>query len=283
MFPWTDNEIVKMVYNQDNYKVIYTGSKSHKAIVFFSGNGIYYPNTEDEFRKQIIQNDRYEWVNISKSKRIREYYSVIILVRDIWKQWYVNGINSKYDSVEKVVEFIKQLTKGYVVTTCGNSAGGYMATLVGCSIGAERIFSLSTQFYIKDVENGPLIEQNINNREKSIWMDISRMFADYDGVFYFYPVKSDYDIVQFERVKDTGFYIFGLDEEQHDLNIRGICYVYLLTTNNEKLLDLNKKWKGQMINKTRFFSELMPKWVLLSYEIAFIIKSYGKKMMRMVF
>ena len=53
----------------------------------------------------------------------------MIFVRDMWKQWYINGINQKIDSVEKVIEFLRTETENMRVTTVGNSSGGYMATL----------------------------------------------------------------------------------------------------------------------------------------------------------
>ena len=41
----------------------------------------------------------------------------MIFVRDMWKQWYINGINQKIDSVEKVIEFLRTETENMRVTT----------------------------------------------------------------------------------------------------------------------------------------------------------------------
>ena len=66
-FPFTRNnsELLKSEYAKDNYKIIRTGSKTGRAIIFCSGNGLYFPNTEAEFTEKIINNDRYEWENLA--------------------------------------------------------------------------------------------------------------------------------------------------------------------------------------------------------------------------
>lgn len=96
---------------------------------FFSSNNIYYPNTQDQL-EDTIEKNKFEWENIAKSKSILTKYGKMIFVRDMWKQWYINGINQKIDSVEKVIEFLRTETENMRVTTVGNSSGGYMATLV---------------------------------------------------------------------------------------------------------------------------------------------------------
>ena len=138
-FPWNDNALVRQVYEQDNYRVIHTGAKNKNAIIFFAGNGIYYPHEEKYFKEAMIDNDRFEWENIVQDYNVRNAYSLIILVRDIYKQWYLTGINSTINTQEKVIEKLKELTKGYEVTTCGNSAGGYMSVLAGIKMEAYRI------------------------------------------------------------------------------------------------------------------------------------------------
>ena len=88
-FPWNNSELVKHEYEQDNFKIIHTGAKSKRAIIFFSGNGLYYPNTIEEFTEKIIKKDRYEWQNISSNKKICEYYELIIFCRDLYKQYWL--------------------------------------------------------------------------------------------------------------------------------------------------------------------------------------------------
>ena len=277
-FPYDNSSIVKYAYAMNNYKLIYTGSKTGRAIVFFSGNGLYYPNTEENFNRIIIKNDRYEWENIACSKRIQRYYDVVIFVRDVYKQWYINGINSSYDSVEKVIDLLKHLTHGFRVTTCGSSAGGYMATLIGAEINAERVFALSAQFDIADEKNGPLIKLGLEGG-KTKWMNISKLVSKYKSVFYLFPQKSKNDVEQYNMVKERVRYSFAINESMHSLNIHGIYYTYLLTRDNEDLIRINKKFGLAVIEKDELFRAMIPacsfrciKFYLELKQIAFKIK-----------
>jgi hypothetical protein len=77
----------------------------------------------------------------------------LIFVRDIFKSWYVCGISDRYSSIDDMIDFLKEETKGYKVITVGNSAGGYMAVLAGVLLGAERVFNFSGQYSLRIIEN----------------------------------------------------------------------------------------------------------------------------------
>ena len=65
----TCDKIVQNVYeNCDNYIIKNTNPKSKVCLIFFSGNGLYYPNEENEFINKIIKKNRFEWENISSNK-----------------------------------------------------------------------------------------------------------------------------------------------------------------------------------------------------------------------
>ena len=176
-FPWNGSPLVHSEYLKDNYRVIDTEAKTGRAIIFFSGNGLYYPNTEQEFTKKVIIDDRYEWEHLSQDKLIRQYYERIIFVRDVFKQWYINGINAEYDTADKTAELMKSLTFGFKVTTCGDSAGGYAAVLFASLIGAERFFSVSGQFSITHQINAgaPFVMMNASDPAKNKYYDISHI------------------------------------------------------------------------------------------------------------
>ena len=113
---------------------------------------MYFPNEEAEFFDKIIKNNRYEWQNISNDKVFEKKAGKIILVRDVHKQWYVEGISEEYNSVDKTVQLLKSLTDGYEIVTVGNSAGGYAAVLFGCLLNAEKVFTRSGQFFFTNKE-----------------------------------------------------------------------------------------------------------------------------------
>mgnify|MGYP001116680174 CR=1 FL=1 len=82
---WKLEELLT-AYFEDNYKVVNFPGKSKICIIFFSSNGLYYLNEVKTLKKEIINDDYYEWLNISKSERIQKYARRIIYVRDIYKQ-----------------------------------------------------------------------------------------------------------------------------------------------------------------------------------------------------
>ena len=45
----SQNEIVLKAYEKDNYQCVYTGVKSNICYIFFSSNGVYYPDTGEVF------------------------------------------------------------------------------------------------------------------------------------------------------------------------------------------------------------------------------------------
>ena len=55
------NEQILKVYEKDNYLMYDTGVDSNTCYIFFSSNGLYYPETAEVFQKEIVEKDRYEW------------------------------------------------------------------------------------------------------------------------------------------------------------------------------------------------------------------------------
>lgn len=201
--PFTD-EIVQDVYrHKNNYKVHEGELNSKNCIIFFSGNGLYYPNEESLFIKKILKQDYFEWENISRDKKFLSCSKKIIFVRDVHKQWYVEGINESIDTVDKTYEFLKEISAGQNIITVGNSAGGYAAVLFGCLLKAEKIFSISGQFYLSDISNEKLLWKYKDDPSRSCYYDLRSLLKDYRGtVFYFYPCKSADDMNQAAHVGD---------------------------------------------------------------------------------
>lgn len=220
-FPWNNSIVVEQVYKgKDNYKIVETGTKNSKMLIVFSGNSLYTPNTEESFFRIIVKNDRYEWQNVVKDKRIKKYYSKIVLVRDIYKQWYVNGISSRINSIGKLIEFIKKISHGYMVTVCGCSAGGYIATIVGASIKADKIFNFSGQYTVEDqiekeADNAPLLFSQAQNPAKRRYYTITTVLPKekddiWGKIYHFYPIGHPWDVMQVALVRDTKVHFLRL-------------------------------------------------------------------------
>lgn len=142
-----NSEIVRSVYiNQQNYKIEYNNScKKNICAIYFSSNDIYYPNNEEIFRKRIVEKNFFEWYNTRINARKH------IFLRDIFKQWYLEGINAELDSPEKIFEWLKRETEGYEVVTVGSSAGGYSAVLYGSLLKAQKVIAFNAQFSLKAI------------------------------------------------------------------------------------------------------------------------------------
>lgn len=104
-----------------------------------------------------------------------------ILIRDVMQLGYHSGISDKLDSVEKVLEFLKEQTKGSKVITIGVSTGGYAATLFGIMLNAQYVLTISGVF------TNDLAEM-VKNTEVPI--------------FYICPRRSEFDIKNYNLIKD---------------------------------------------------------------------------------
>lgn len=99
---WTKREpLAEEIYNKDNYKIIDNphGTRD-ECILYFSSNNIWFPNTEEAFKHSFVENDYYEWVKYGSTVSKKA-----IFFRDIYKSWYVTGINRHISSIDKLAEF----------------------------------------------------------------------------------------------------------------------------------------------------------------------------------
>lgn len=178
----------------DNYKVIDNNKVLNKrCIVLFSSNGLYFPNTDYELQK-IINKDKYEWENIAPCRE----FSRVILLRDVYKQWYINGINENYNSIEKLASLLEGLTSGYETVFVGSSAGGYAAALLGTLVGADFSICFAAQFNLNELKKDKVKNKLLYEMPDYPYFDITK-FAK--NTFYFLPEKSNQDFEQYKQVK----------------------------------------------------------------------------------
>lgn len=132
-----------------NYLIEYSDGHNNVCAIYFTSNGIYFPNTEKTFVHEIVERNRYEWYGT----RFQEA-SKHIFVRDVFKQWYLRGINKEIDSHKRLFEFLKKETEGYEIVTIGSSAGGYASALFGSLLRASKSIAFSPQITIVNkIEN----------------------------------------------------------------------------------------------------------------------------------
>lgn len=190
-----DNSLLRQLQDQvycsqNNYKIEYSDSSKRDCVaVYFSSNAIFYPNEECVFRKTILERDRYEFQRM-KIQRANKH----VFVRDIYKNWYLSGINSNTNTIDKLVDLIRKETSGYKETVvCGISGGGYISVIVGSKINADIILCLDGQ-WILEIENESL--ENLFSQadpELKKYGNIAKEEYNNPNVFYLVSVFSKDD------------------------------------------------------------------------------------------
>ena len=200
-----DSDIVKNTYsNNDNFLVQYNkeNDSDHYCVIYFCSNDIYYPNTEELFRKRIIDKNFFEWYNLRVQKACKH-----IFVRDIMKQWYLTGINREIDTPEKLLSFLQKETQDYRVITIGSSAGGYAAVLYGSLLHAEKVLTFNGQFEIASILNksseeiDPLVFR-LQDQPPSKYYDLKNVINPDTPIYYFTSKNSMWDKEQFKHISD---------------------------------------------------------------------------------
>ena len=240
---------------QLNYKIINQNQDNQLCIIYFSSNGLYYPNTSEVFQKTILTDNRFEW-----EKNILPSARKVILLRDITKQWYWNGINTTLNSIEKVADFLHAETTGMEVTCVGSSAGGYAAVLFGYLLGASRVFAFSGQFSLKGSLTNEQIPLNPTIVKLHSMPEFSNYFELMDSVkqgatpvFYFYPALSEMDIEQADFVKSfENIYPFGFALSIHGETCYPINFLNLFSMPTNSLIALSQHYAQKLIRPICF-------------------------------
>lgn len=219
MFQINDPLVREQYRNCDNYLVEYDerGDRSVCAI-YFSSHNIYYPNTHRAFSKAILTQDHFEWYKT----RLNIAYKHIFL-RDIHKQWYVNGISKTHDSIDATAVLLRELTHGYRTIWIGSSAGGYAATLFGNLLKGERVFSFNGQMEIESLlevsspDVDPLVFKYQNDPPKAKYYCLRPHLSNSENTYYFCSQKSAWDAAQLDHIKGLGVNVLRFSSRKHGI------------------------------------------------------------------
>lgn len=253
--------LVEEAYSQDNYKVVDYSNGIKRCFIFFSSSGIYYPNTKEEFEEKIIRRDRYEWENLAAGEALSKASDKQIFVRDIFKQWYIRGINKTINTIDKLIELLRDLTRGYEVITVGISAGGYMAAIVAARLDARSCYDFSGQTSLwEKVDPNPLL------RSKAVDDSDTKYFAVADLVkqsnchfYYFYASGCDEDRNSWEALEDCpNTYGFGFPYKKHAATMFIWNMPYVIIKSREEMDKLAECYKGRKVNPLWFSFRTMP-------------------------
>lgn len=252
-----DSNIIWSVYqNNLNYKIEYNDKCENQdyCAIYFCSNDIYFPNNEVVFRKRIIEKDFYEWYG----SRVDMAYKHIF-VRDIFKQWYLTGINVNINSPEKLLEFLKKETERMKIITIGSSAGGYAAILYGIQLDAKRILAFNAQFELESTllhineRIYPLVYR-LQTTARRKYYDLKQVVnIDNSNIYYFHSVLSSWDIKEKRHIDDcSNIHILKFKTKHHGIPFLKVALNKVLNMDN---VQLNKYAEG--INHPIYFTVKM--------------------------
>lgn len=232
-------------YNKNNYKVIDYASSSDEGnakrkycVLYCSSNDIWYPNEVSAFKHSFFENDYYEWTSIDCKIAIKEIY-----VRDIYKSWYVTGINSRINSIEKLIVFLKEEIGELPLICVGSSSGGYLAVLLACLLHASHALCFSAQFNLDNkhvMDENPFLQKYKIEYMKSKYYDLLPFIKDTTvPIYYICPIGVDNDKEQCVYVEHlSNVKIVRFQSRHHGVVLYKTALSELISKENEKL----KEW-----------------------------------------
>lgn len=239
------SDLAEQVYCGENYRIVDNpAAESTICAIYCSSNNIWFPNEEAFFRRSFIESDYYEWQKIRIKNAKKE-----IWIRDIYKSWYVTGINREICSVEKLIDFLRKETAGYEVVLIGSSAGGYLAALLSKPLSAFKAIVFSAQFDLNlpgAINNNPFL-QKYKGTEREAYYDLSEYLKYSDAeIFYIYPNKNPQDIGQMETVKQLkSIHMMGMNSKRHGMVVYKCCVDELINMSKEQLKAVFERYRDK--------------------------------------
>lgn len=239
-----DSEVVKGAYeNITNYLIEYDENQKKKhCALYFSSNDIYYPNNENVFRRQILEQNKFEWFGTRVP-----YAHKHIFIRDIKKQWYLTGVNVTVDSPEKLLEFLKAETVGYEITALGSSAGGFAAVLFGSLLNANLILSFNGQFQVHSLLTSskesvnPILFRYKESKQYIDFFDAKSFVKDGKNIFYFCSNSSKWDCQQRDHIRDKNINVIEFATSHHGIPFLKCNLPVILKMPKDELMRLSGK------------------------------------------
>lgn len=275
-----DSPAVLKEFDAENYCIEYNTSAacdSNLCVIYFSSNEIYYPNTLKSFEYSIIERDKYEW----KKNRL-SIAGKHVFIRDIRKQWYIGGINSKLDTPSKLAEFLKKETAGYTVYCIGSSAGGFAAILFGSLLQVNRVYAFNSQLNLGVTmkSSNPLVDpilfEKVNDAVSKSYFDLSTFITDGVDYYYFQSCHSKMDVVQYQSISPQAkkhIKIIRFKTSNHGFPFLRINLPYILSFDKNSLDALVNK----TFNLIRFSIRLIGIIATIQFVIKAIVDRFQKK------
>jgi len=233
--------------------------------IFFSSNGICDEDPIEKYTQALIEKGKYEWTSIAGAVKKHKSTGRCIYVRDVYKCFYIHGVSARYDSIDKTVERLRELTadRDHKIVTIGISSGGYMSVICGIRLNAYKIFNISGQ-YVLGTRIPEVYEEFVSiNPSYGSTVDLIRQYNndphdDKSDIYYFCPVGCDHDREQYEHVKDIPcIRAFLFPDKIHAATVFPFNFPDLLMLSRDKLDRLCRRYEGRLIDKKDFLLRTM--------------------------
>lgn len=232
-------------------------SNGEYCYIFFSSNGLC---DDNKYIDELIYKEKYEWKSIARAVKKRKSTGRCIYVRDVYMRFYMYGISAKCNSIERVIQRIKEQIsdKKWKVVTVGISSGGYMSVIVGMAIGAYKIFNISGQYSLKEQIPQYYDEFICIN---PLYGNIIELVKEYNqlsdtdkaGIYYLCPIGCNHDREQYNMVKDYPCVMaFLFPDKIHAATVYPFNFPDLLTKSRKKMERLYQRYDGKIIDKNVF-------------------------------
>lgn len=225
-------------YNFDNFKIVEVGN-SNICYVFITGNVINPRRGTFSFYEK-NKND-FEWMNVSRSKKVMKNAGKYIFIKDYASKFYLYGCNHNLNSIDKIIEFIKNETVGYDVYFAGYSGGAYLSLIIGSKIeNTKRIYSFGPIYNVllwDGVDHSYTDEDKdyfrcCTDKEKSKFFDITGLINKIsDKTISFYGTGCDSDVVQQNYLEEKKVFVptIPINTTRHCGNLSFYTIVGLLS------------------------------------------------------
>ncbi len=258
-------------FQEDNYLIEYCidDCDQNLCVIYFSSNDLYYPNTPAAFSNSILEKNKFEWKR-NQFPRAKKH----IFIRDIRKQWYIGGINSKIDSPNKLADFLKRETESYKVFTIGSSAGGYAAILFGSLLNVNRVYAFNAQLNLNvtmKVSNpftDPILFEKANDDQIVSYFDLSHFILNLTECYYFQSCQSQMDIDQYNGISSkakNAINLIRFKTTNHGFPVLRVNLPYILSFDKNQL--------DEMVNKTYHPIVFSIRLIGISKTIQFVMKA----------
>lgn len=248
-------EFQKKLRKEKNFYVINTNAKTKNVLVLFSSNGL--------ISKFSNQCNTFELENILNTRKIKKKYYKIIYIRDVFFEYYLNGINEHINNLDKVVDLVKSLfCVDDIVSFCGYSSGAFAAMCISSKIqNVKYVYSfggvIELEKWLPDFDFHSRIA-----KESRKYLNLRKIIiSNKDTKFYFlYGGPGSYDYVNYEKLlplQQNNFHFFFFNTIKHG----DYCYIYnipyLLLSSDFKLNNIFNCKYPESYSKHRFSRKLL--------------------------